>query len=101
MGLSELPVIESASINVFISYGRRDASAFVDRLATDLKNAGFTVWRDTDNLRSPHPWDEQLAAAIKQCDAVIAILTPHAVRTGREQGSSGDESVCLDELAFT
>jgi TIR domain/AAA ATPase domain len=86
--------------HVFISYGRRDASAFADRLATDLKSAGFTVWRDTDNLRCPDPWDEQLAAAIKQCDAVIAILTPHAVRTGREQGTSGDESVCLDELAF-
>jgi hypothetical protein len=32
---------------------------------------------------------------------MIAILTPHAVRTGRGgQGSNGDESVCLDELAF-
>lgn len=91
---------ESSGINVFISYGRKDAAEFVERLTNDLKNAGFAVWRDTDDLRHPHPWDDQLGAAIKQCDVLVAILTPHAVRTGREQGSSQDESVCLDELAF-
>jgi len=99
-GLPELPLTESSGINVFVSYGRKDAAEFVERLTCDLKNAGFAVWRDIDELRHPHPWDEQLGAAIKRCDVLVAILTPHAVRTGREQGSSQDESVCLDELAF-
>jgi hypothetical protein len=91
---------EPLGVSVFISYGRKDASEFADRLARDLKNAGFTVWRDTEDLHSPHPWDEQLAAAIKKSDVVIAVLTPHAVRTGRGANPEGDESVCLDELAF-
>jgi hypothetical protein len=98
--LAELCMSTPDSINIFISYGRLDATAFVDRLAADLKNAGFNVWRDMDDLRSPHPWDDQLGAAIKKCDLLIAILTPHAVRTVRAQGSGEDASVCLDELAF-
>jgi hypothetical protein len=84
-------VTESFDISIFISYGRRDASAFVHKVAKDLQNAGFTVWRDTNDLRSLQAWDEQLATSLKRCDSVIAILTPHAVRTGREAGS---------ELAF-
>ncbi len=85
---------------VFISYGRRDASAFVDKLAQDLKSAGFNVWRDTAELQSHRPWDDQVQSALKSSDAVVAVLTPHAVRTGRDAGAGGDESVCLDELAF-
>ena len=85
---------------MFVSYGRKDASEFVDRLVEDLTHAGFHVWHDTAQLRSPRPWDEQIQEALKRADAVIAVLTPHAVRVGREAGSDGAESVCLDELAF-
>jgi hypothetical protein len=85
--------------SVFISYGRKDASRFVDRLAADLTHAGFRVWRDTTDLRAPHPWQEQLVAALDQSDMVIAVLTPHAVRTGSDSAEA-DESVCLDELAY-
>ena len=91
---------EPSGINVFISYGHKDGAHFADRLTSDLKNAGFAVWRDIDELCHPLPWDGQIPSAIKRCDVLVAILTPHAVRTGREQGSSQDESVCLDELAF-
>ena len=57
---------------------------------------GFEAeWRDTDDLRSPHPWDEQLVAAIKRADAAIAIFTPHAVRTGRGRWRlSGRKRAC-------
>ena len=90
---------DKPDIAVFISYGRADASLFVDRLAADLERAGLKVWRDVTQLRSPHAWDDQIQAALKQSDVVVAVLTPHAVRAARQPGKA-DESVCLDELAF-
>src|ERR1019366_4516294 len=90
---------EPSHITVFISYGRKDASGFVDRLAADLTHAGFAVWRDTADLNSPHPWDNPIVLALKKCDAVVAVLTPHAVRSAETPGAT-DDSVCLDELAF-
>jgi hypothetical protein len=91
-------VADASNINLFVSYGRRDAAEFVDKLAVDLRRAGFTVWRDTVDVRTSFAWDEQTAEAIKKCDAMIAILTPSSVRIGREPDDT--ESVCLDELAF-
>jgi len=88
------------SIRVFVSYGRRDASAFVDKLCQDLKQAGYDVWRDTAELNAARPWDDQLQTALKRSDVVIAVLTPHAVRTEAGPDTDSDASVCLDELAF-
>jgi len=90
---------DQAPANIFISYGRRDASDFVDRLAADLTRAGFKVWRDAENLKAPHSWEDQIVTALKRSDAVVAVLTPHAVRSAANS-SSPDDSVCLDELAF-
>ena len=73
---------------------------FVDKLVDDLKRAGIGIWRDTADLQSPWPWDAQIRLALKQADVVVAVLTPHSVRTGRDGESDGAESVCLDELAF-
>ncbi|OSI68570.1 toll/interleukin-1 receptor domain-containing protein [Bradyrhizobium canariense] len=86
--------------NIFISYGRQDAAEFVDKLVKDLQRAGFAVWRDTAELQSPRAWDAQIESAIKQADVVVAVLTPHSVRSGRGSESDGADSVCLDELAF-
>jgi hypothetical protein len=81
-------------VEIFLSYGRRDASGFVDRLAKDLSDAGHRIWRDTAGLEASRSWDTQLAKAIDSSDLVVAVLTPHAVRAGERE-----ESVCLDELA--
>ncbi len=87
-------------INVFVSYGRKDAATFVDKLVQNLNLGGITVWRDKADLQSPRPWDGQLKDALKHADVVIAVLTPHAVRTGGDASDDRSESVCLDELAF-
>jgi hypothetical protein len=81
-------------VQVFLSYGRRDASTFVDRLEADLTAASYRVWRDRSDLHAAHAWDSQLQAAIKRSSLMVAVLTPHAVRATAEE-----ESVCLDELA--
>jgi hypothetical protein len=90
--------MEPSNVKIFISYGRSDASAFVDRLASDLHKAGFETWRDTTHIQPGQSWPAEVAAAIKNSDIMVAILTPHAVRGGRVPVSARDASVCLDEL---
>src|SRR5689334_8481343 len=54
-GPGETPTQSVASpskARVFISYGRRDAAELVDRLYSDLSNAGFAVWRDTQEIKA-------------------------------------------------
>ena len=83
---------------VFVSYGRRDAAEFVDRLVVELARHGFDVWRDTARIYAGSRWDDALADAIDACDAVVAVLSPHAVR--RQTGGGGIDGVCLDELSY-
>lgn len=83
---------------IFVSYGRDDATEFVDRLQAALASHGFETWRDTGRIPAGSRWEDVLADAIGSCDAVIAVLTPHAVR--RQTGSGGIDGVCLDELSY-
>ena len=85
-------------VRIFISYGRSDASAFVDRLSRDLHDAGLEIWRDTSHIRPGQPWDTEVAGAIKNSDIMVAILTPHAVRGGHMPVTVSEASVCIDEL---
>ena len=36
---------------VFVSYGRSDATKFVDRLVAELNRRGFDVWRDISRIQ--------------------------------------------------
>ena len=88
------------SKHVFISYGRRDATAFVERLRLELAAAGHAVFIDRTGLSAGQAWDEGLAEAIDTAKAVIAVLSPHAVRRAADPGNAeGLDSVCLDEIA--
>ncbi len=85
--------------HVFLSYGRRDASAFVEQLRPALAEAGFIPFVDLVGLRAGEAWDEGLAEAIDTADAVVAVLSPHAVRRAGDPGSADSmDSVCLDEI---
>jgi TIR domain/AAA ATPase domain len=83
---------------VFVSYGRYDAAEFVNRLVAELPRHGFDVWRDTARIQAGSCWGDVLKDAIDACDAVVAVLTPHAVR--RQADRSGTDGVCLDELSY-
>jgi TIR domain len=82
---------------VFVSYGRSDAAEFVDRLVAELDRRGFDVWHDITGIQPGSRWEDAIADAIDACNAVIAVLTPHAVR---RQTSGGIDGVCLDELSY-
>ncbi len=84
---------------LFLSYGRRDGAEFADRLAADLAAAGHLPFLDRRALRLGHAWDETLAAALDEAEALLAVLTPHAVRRAGDGTADGQDSVCLDEIA--
>ena len=90
---------------LFLSYGRADASALADRLAHDLaqqRKAGqprYAPWRDRFKLKAGASWAEQIAAALHDTAVVVALMSPHSVRS-RADGRAHDDSVCLDEISF-
>ncbi len=85
--------------HIFISYGRRDAAAFVQELRSALTAAGHGVFVDVTEIRPGEPWDESLADAIDGAKAMIAVLSPHAVRrAGDPRHFQDGDSVCLDEI---
>jgi len=93
---------------VFLSYGRADAADLADRLAVDLAHHGeaghdqYTVWKDRSRIRAGGAWLDTIAGGIRDAEATIAVLSPHAVRTrsGPAAAGDGEDSVCLDEIAY-
>jgi hypothetical protein len=66
-------------LKIFLSYARKDGAAAAARLRTELERAGFTVWRDIEEMRGGQAWKEQLRAALREVEAVLVLLTPAAV----------------------
>lgn len=83
---------------LFLSYGRHDAAEMASRLRPALGERGFDVWQDTESLRAGADWQAAIERALEESAAVVALLSPHAVRHGYGAGGV-DDSVCLDELA--
>lgn len=74
----------------FISYSSADAADFALTLA-DALAAGpppFPVWLDRRQLRPGADWDTQIAEAIRDCDALLFVMTLDSVE---------DASVCKQE----
>jgi WD40 repeat protein len=85
---------------LFLSYGRRDASDLANRLRVDLETRGFEVWQDTQRIRSGADWQQQIEQALRECQVLVALLTPHSTRVTGAQGNVDDlDSVCLDEIS--
>jgi TIR domain-containing protein len=88
-------------VRIFESYGRGDTSELADRLFQDMDARGFDVFldREAEALHGGAAWEKKVHEALSNSEAVIAIVSPHAVR---EASPSGDSlaSVCLDEIAF-
>ena len=64
---------------IFFSYSRADGSAFALRLANDLKNKGFDVWIDQEDIRAGLDWDLEIEKALKSCDCVLFLETDKSV----------------------
>jgi hypothetical protein len=62
--------------HVFISYAHAN-KRYAVRLAEELRTRRFEVWIDTD-LRHGERWPEKLEQAVRDCAALIVIMTPEA-----------------------
>ena len=67
---------------VLLSYGTADTREFVAWLKPQLEAAGFAVWKDAERIRAGWPWGDEIRDAIDESAAVLAVLSPHAVRAG-------------------
>jgi formylglycine-generating enzyme required for sulfatase activity len=63
---------------IFISYSRRDM-AFADRLEAALKERGFEVLIDREEIYAFEDWWKRLQALIAGADTVVFVLSPDAV----------------------
>ena len=64
---------------IFFSYARADGSAFALRLAVDLKQKGFDVWMDQEDIRAGSDWDIEIEKALETCDCLLFIETEKSV----------------------
>jgi TIR domain len=61
-------------MTIFISYSRHE-SEFVDRLIRELEKSGFDAWFDREDIRGGAAWGASISQAIRQCQAVIVVLS--------------------------
>ena len=94
------PINDTGPVKIFLSYGRRDATALAERLEKDLKGSGYEVWRDTRQIEPGTDWQAEITDGLRSSQIVIALMTPHSTRTTRNSSSPDHvDSVCLGELS--
>ena len=67
-------------MTTFISYSRAD-SAFVMRLAKDLKAAGIDVWVDQLDIPKGTRWDDEIEAAVERSSTFMVVLAPESMES--------------------
>jgi formylglycine-generating enzyme required for sulfatase activity len=65
---------------VFLSHAHEDA-AFAQRLAADLRAAGFPVWIAPDSIQPGEPWVRAIDRGLRESGIFIVALTEHSVRS--------------------
>lgn len=64
--------------SIFISYAREDLE-MAERLARDLRGAGFEPWIDVVDLLPGVRWDNAIKRAIKESSHLIAVMSSSSV----------------------
>jgi hypothetical protein len=73
-------------MQVFISYSDRD-EALARKVTNGLKQAGFEVWYEGDEILPGENWADKIAKALRESDAMVVLLTHealHSVRVRRD-----------------
>jgi formylglycine-generating enzyme required for sulfatase activity len=66
-----------ASIDVFLSYSRRDGSA-MRQVQETLRASGLSVWTDEGLEPGTQNWQDAIAEAVRQADAMVVLLSPNS-----------------------
>ncbi len=64
----------------FISYGVQNRE-YANKLADKLKAEGFNIWIDNAELRSSDNWWQSIVVALRNCAAVIVVMTPQSAES--------------------
>lgn len=67
-----------ATMNIFISYGRKDAFDIAVRLRDDLIAQGYSVWLDTNDIMGGADWSQDIEVAIEACHVLLALMSHSA-----------------------
>jgi TIR domain len=65
-------------LKYFFSYARTD-SAFVLRLAQELREVGINLWLDQLDILGGQRWDHAVEEALQTCQGMMAVLSPDAL----------------------
>lgn len=67
------------SLKVFISYARKDGSAFAEDLVDALDVAGFDAFLDRNDIAAGEDWEKRLEGLISAADTMVFVMTPGSV----------------------
>ena len=73
----------AAKLKVFISYSRRDCSAFALDLLAGLELVGFAPFLDRHDIAAGEDWEARLSGLIQASDTVVYVISPEAVTSSR------------------
>jgi hypothetical protein len=62
-------------LNIFISYGRKDARDLAIQLRDDLQAQGYRVWLDLDEIAGGASWSQNIETAIEACHLTLALMS--------------------------
>lgn len=63
---------------IFMNYTRSDEVFALD-LATNLHDAGVTVWMDIMDIQDDNDWWNEVKSAMERCGIMIAVMSPEAL----------------------
>jgi hypothetical protein len=81
--MAESYAAADGKLKVFISYSRKDASAFADELVAGLELAGFAPFLDRHDIAAGEDWEARLGGLIQEADTVVFVVSPEAVKSDR------------------
>lgn len=88
--------------HVFVSYSRQDQE-FVDRLAREIEETGFSAWVDREAIRGGSQWRAAITQAIRDCGAFLAVLSPSctaSTNVGRELELAADHNRSIIPIIY-
>jgi uncharacterized protein YecT (DUF1311 family) len=74
--------------NIFVCYARADCT-FVEKLVTDLRSEGISLWFDQHDIQPGDQWDSAVENALVNSPTLLIVLSPN---------STSSQNV-MDELA--
>ncbi len=78
VALSAMPA--DHDLRIFLSYARKDGTAYCERLYNQLTAQQYLVWRDTRDLDPFTGFDAEIEQAIEKATHLVVIITPDVKR---------------------